>query len=229
MNSAIRDSFWFVALAVVAVSLVTIRVAAKDDANSQDETTTSTTTTAETPAIKLQGKGRQASEKFTLQQGLAVINTTHQGKSNFTAYLVNSEGEEVQSLFNHIGKYDATRGFEITKPGEYLLSIQADGNWTFHIEQPRPTTGESTPRTITGTKTEVSPFLALKKGLTVFKYGYQGDSRFSAILMDANGRAVEQIVNTLKATNGSAPVKIEEEGIYFLNVNADANWQIDVQ
>jgi hypothetical protein len=223
-----------VALAVVSVSLVTISVAAKDDTNNeQNENATSTTTTTtvnqNTPAIKLQGKGRQASEKFTLQQGLAVINTTHQGKSNYIAYLVNSEGEEVQSLFNHIGKYDATRGFEITKPGEYLLNVQADGNWTFNIQQPRPTTGESAPRTITGTKTEVSPFLTLKKGLTVFKYGYQGDSRFSATLMDSTGRAVEQIVNTLKATNGSAPIKIEEEGIYFLNVNADANWQIDVQ
>jgi hypothetical protein len=229
MNSVIRDSFWFVALVVVAVSLVTIRVAAKDDANNQENQSASSATTTQTPTIKLQGSGRQSSDKFTLQPGLAVINTTHQGKSNYIVYLVNSDGEEVQSLFNSIGKYDATRGFEITKPGEYVLNVQADGIWTFAIEQPRPTTGESTPRTITGKKTEVSPFLNLKKGLAVFKYGYQGDSRFSVMLMNQNGRAIEQIVNTLKASNGSAPIKIEEDGLYFLNVNADTNWQIDVQ
>jgi hypothetical protein len=227
MRNVIRESLLLVA--VGALALLAVGAVADDETNVIEEKSSAQTPATETATVKLAGKARQATEKFTLQQGLAIISTTHQGKSNFIAYLVNSEGEEIQSLFNHIGKYEATRGFEITKTGEYLLNVQADGNWTFSIEQPRPTAGESTPRTINGKRTEVSPFLSLKKGLTVFKYGYQGDSRFSVTLMDQNGRAIEQIANTLKATEGSAPVKIQEEGIYFLNVSADADWQIDVQ
>jgi hypothetical protein len=232
MVGFIRKSFWFGLAGVLA--LLAVGAVAEDGLNVNDGKNTTTTTTTEkgatdTATIKLEGKGRQATAKFTLEPGLAIINTTHFGKSNFVAYLVNNEGEEVQSLFNYIGKYEATRGFEITKAGEYVLNVQADGNWTFAINQPRPTTGESTPRTINGKRTEVSPFLSLKKGLAVFKYDYQGNSRFSVTLMDRNGRAIEQIANSLKATEGSAPVKIQEDGIYFLNISADANWQIDVQ
>jgi hypothetical protein len=226
MASFIRKSFWLALAGVLA--LLAVGAVADDESNVNDGKNT-TTTTIDTATIKLEGKGRQASAKFTLAPGLAIINTTHFGKSNFVAYLVNNEGEEVQSLFNYIGKYEATRGFEITKAGEYVLNVQADGNWTFAINQPRPTTGESTPRTIHGKRTEVSPFLSLKKGLAVFKYDYQGNSRFSVSLMDKNGRVIEQIANSLKATEGSAPVKIQEDGIYFLNISADANWQIDVQ
>jgi hypothetical protein len=179
--------------------------------------------------ITLKGTGRQASKKFTLGEGLAVFRVRYEGDSNFIVQLINSDGEGVQTLFNHIDKLQADRGFEIRKAGEYLLDVQARGRWTFTIEQPRPTAGEPAPTTLTGKRSEVSPFLSLDKGLSVFRYRYQGDGRFAAFLTDANGRMVEQLVNTLKTTEGSTPVKVPEEGLYFINVTADAPWQIEVE
>jgi hypothetical protein len=198
-----------------------------DGAATEDAATDVSTT--EPATQKLAGRGRQATEKFTLGEGLAIFRTTHQGKSNFVVSLVNADGDEVQSLFNKIGRYDGAYGFEIKKAGEYLLNVQADGAWSFTIEQPRPQQGQSTPMTITGNKADVSPFLALKKGLNVFKLGYKGDGGFAVTLADRNGRAVEYLVNTLKSYDGSVPVKVPEDGIYFLNVSAEGDWQVDIQ
>jgi hypothetical protein len=218
----------FVAAIVAALAVIAGNLAANDRTEETTPTETKTTETSTTEPVKFSGTGRQASEKFTLQQGLAIFRVNYEGESNFVVSLMNSEGEEVQTLFNEIGAYEAARGFAINKAGEYLLNVQARGPWTFTIEQPRPTAGETTPKTLTGTRTDVTPFLTLKKGLGVFKFEYKGDGRFAAYLVDKNGRTVEQLVNTLRSYTGSTPVKVPTEGIYFLNVSADGEWQIDI-
>jgi hypothetical protein len=97
------------------------------------------------------------------------------------------------------------------------------------MTQPRPEKGETTPLTVTGTQSNVSPFMSLKKGLTVFKLTYKGEGRFAVLLLDRNGRTVEQIVNTLNAFDGSSPIRIPTDGVYFLNIAAQGEYQIDVQ
>jgi hypothetical protein len=164
-----------------------------------------------------------------LNNGLAVFQTTHAGETNFVAYLVNQQGESVQTLFNAVGNYKAKQGFEIKKPGEYLLNVQGDGAWTFAISQPRPTSGDGTSASFTGEGTDITPFLSLKKGLTVFKTVYQGEGRFTVSLIDQNGRPVEHLFNALDAFEGSIPVQIPQDGIYFLNIGASGDWQIDVE
>ncbi len=221
MQTMFRKGWTVLALTAIAALLAALALPAAADDQNDDRT--------EPAPITLQGVGRQASQKFTLDQGLAVFHVRYEGDSNFIVQLVNSDGEGVQSLFNRIDKFQADRGFEIRKAGEYVLDIQAHGRWSFTIEQPRPTSGEPAPATITGKRSEMSPFLALKKGLSVFKYRYQGDGSFAAYLTDANGRMIEQLVNTLKTTEGSTPVKVPEDGIYFINVTADAPWQIEVE
>jgi hypothetical protein len=217
-----------VAALIAALAVIAGRTSAEDRTDEPSTTETKTTESNDTAPIKFSGTGRQASEKFTLQQGLAIFRVNYEGESNFVVSLVNSEGEEVQTLFNEIGAYESARGLAINKAGEYLLNVQARGPWTFSIEQPRPTAGETTPKTLTGTRSDVTPFLTLKKGLGVFKFEYKGDGRFAAYLVDKNGKTVEQLVNTLRSYSGSTPVKVPTEGIYFLNVSADGEWQIDI-
>lgn len=185
--------------------------------------------TGEPAVLDLHGNGRQATTKFALTKGLAIIRTTYQGPSNYIVGLINANGEHVLSLFNQIDNYEGTRGFEIPKDGEYLLNVQSQGPWTFEIEQPRPQHGESTPQSISGARSDVSPFLALKKGLTVFKFNYQGEGRFVAMLVDQNGREVEQLVNNLDSFEASAPAKIPHDGIYFLNISAAGAWHIEIE
>lgn len=86
--------------------------------------------------INLSGTGQTATEKFTLQSGLAVFKMTHSGSSNFIVVLLDSAGNEVDySLVNEIGAFNGSKAVQIPDSGEYLLDIQAGGAWTVTIEQ----------------------------------------------------------------------------------------------
>jgi hypothetical protein len=179
--------------------------------------------------INLAGKGRQASEKFFLQPGLGVFEIHHDGDSNLVVRLLDRDGKAVDTLFNQIGTFNGQRGFAIRQEGQYLLDVAADGNWTVAIRQPRPTEGQAVPRTLQGTGYDVTPFIQLDKGLNVFKMKHNGENRFTATLVDRDGRQVEPLINTLGHFDGSKPVSIEKPGIYFLNIGGDGQWTVDVQ
>jgi hypothetical protein len=184
---------------------------------------------AKQETIKLDGKGRQASDKFNLQSGLALIEISHDGDSNVIVRLLDENGKQIDTLFNQIGNFKGERGFMIPRDGECLADVVADGNWTLAIRQPRPTQGYSVPRTLEGTGYGVTDFIELNKGLKVFKMNHSGQGRFTVNLVDRDGRIVEPLINTLGTFSGSKPVSIEKPGIYFLNVAGDGDWTIQVQ
>ena len=179
--------------------------------------------------IDLDGRGRRATEKFTLEPGLAMFAIHHDGDSNVVIKLLDRDGNVVDTLFNQIGTFEGQRGFAIAEAGQYLLDVAADGNWTVAIRQPRPNQGDSVPRTLEGTGFGTTEFIRLDKGLTVFKINHAGKGRFTVNLVDRDGHPVEQLVNALGKFEGSKPVKIEKPGIYFLNVGGDGDWTIDVE
>lgn len=214
-------------LALVLLAGSVARAANNDEARSGNSQSSSVQTAQDT--IRLDGRGRQASQKFNLQPGLAVFKTTHDGSSNLIIRLLNHDGQAIDTLFNQIGKFDGERGFEIREAGEYLLDVAADGNWTVAIEQPRPTEGYTIPRTLEGHGYGVTPFIQLEKGLKVFKMRHNGSGRFSVYVMDQDGRKVEGLVNVPGKFDGSKPISLENPGIYFLNVAGDGDWSISVE
>ncbi len=180
-------------------------------------------------AIHVNGSGRQASQKFELKAGLAIVQVQNDGKSNFVVGLVDGQGEQITNLFNEIDEFSGRRAFNIAKAGTYLLDVDATGPWNFTIEQPRPTTAEPTPQAFEGKGTNVTPFVTLKKGLNVFGFQRAGEGRGVFTLLDQDGRAVEQLANQLDEFHGSKPVKIEEDGIYFLNVYGEGTWTVTIE
>lgn len=179
--------------------------------------------------IRLDGKGRQATEKFELESGLAIVQVENDGPSNFIVGLLDKNGDQVTNLFNEVDKFQGRRAFNIEKPGAYLLDVQATGAWSFSIQQPRVDGAESAPQTFEGNGMDVTPFVTLPKGLTVIEFQRDGEGRGIFTLLDSAGRAVEQIANELDAFQGSKPVKIQEEGVYFLNVYGDGNWTVKIK
>lgn len=179
--------------------------------------------------IKLSGTSQQASQTFSLENGLSVFKMTHTGTSNFAVVLMDSDGQRVELLVNEIGKFDGAKAVGITKKGEYILDVSADGKWAITIEQPRPVTAESTPKTFTGTGQLVSPFIKLDKGLTTFKLKHAGKSNFAVILMDKSGNREELLVNEIGDFDGSKAVGISRSGIYLLDISADGAWTASVE
>lgn len=179
--------------------------------------------------IELSGTSQQATQKFTLEIGLSIFKMTHAGTSNFAITLMDSDGQRIELLVNEIGKFDGAKAVGIAKNGEYILDVSANGKWTVKIEQPRPTTAESKPKTFTGTGQQVSPFVKLDKGLTTFKLKHTGKSNFAVLLMDKNGNREELLVNEIGDFDGSKAVGVSRSGIYLLDISADGAWTISVE
>ncbi len=210
-----------VALVAALLACASLRADENDSPSKNDQ--------QQTKSIKLQGKGRQASEKFNLDAGLGIFDVDYDGDSNLIIKLLDRNGNQIDTLFNQIGTFKGNRGFTIPADGEYLLDVASNGNWSISISQPRPVEGNAAPSTMYGHGFGATEFVQLEEGLTVFKINYTGSGRFTVNLVDRDGHKIEQLINTLGPFEGSKPVKIEKPGLYFLNIGAEGDWTISVQ
>lgn len=179
--------------------------------------------------IELSGMGQQASQKFTLENGLSIFNMAHDGTSNFSIILMNSDGQRIELLVNEIGKFNGAKAIGIVERGEYVLDVSASGKWTVKIEQLRPTVADAKLRTFTGIGQQVSPFVKLDKGLTTFKLKHTGESNFAVLLIDKKGNREELLVNEIGDFDGSKAVGISKSDLYLLDISADGEWLITIE
>jgi hypothetical protein len=87
------------------------------------------------------GTGKQASPRFTLSRGVAILRITHDGNDYFKVSLLDSNGNQVFNsngvapIVNEKGAFDGSIAVSIQQEGVYLLDVTADGYWTVTIEQ----------------------------------------------------------------------------------------------
>ena len=85
--------------------------------------------------LEFSGIGPQASEQFDLSAGLVRFELTHQGESNFSAYLLDETGEE-DLIVSEIGPVEVSQAVQVPEDGTYLLNVNsADGAWTIRVLQ----------------------------------------------------------------------------------------------
>lgn len=84
---------------------------------------------------QITGRGQQVTQLLALQEGLARIEMTHDGQSNFAIWLLDDGGAQVDLLVNEIGSFSGSKAVQVPDDGNYLLDVTADGNWTIVIEQ----------------------------------------------------------------------------------------------
>ncbi len=178
--------------------------------------------------IELSGSGQQASQKFTLGEGLSIFRMTHSGQSNFIIGLLDSSGQRIEGLVNEIGPFEGSQALGIDTPGEFVLDVQAGGNWNVKIDQPRPTSAPATPKTLSGRGQQASEFIEIDSGLTTFKMTHSGQSNFIVSLLDSDGQRVEGLVNEIGPFDGSKATGISSSGIYILDIQADGDWSIAI-
>ncbi len=87
------------------------------------------------PPPQITGRGQQVSQVLALTEGLARIQMTHDGQSNFAIWLLDENGSPVDLLVNEIGSFDGSTALQIPGDGNYILDVAADGNWTIAIAQ----------------------------------------------------------------------------------------------
>lgn len=209
--------------------------AAIETAKPQTTSPVSTPKPAPSPApkpepqpISLTGSGQQATGRFHLESGLSVFSMTHDGDANFAIWLLDSNGRQIDLLVNRIGPFSGSRALGIGIAGDHLLDIQANGNWSITITQPRLSNAPAT-ASFGGNNQLATPLFSLSRGLHTFVMVHNGDANFAVWLLDSNGQQIELLVNDIGPFSGSKAVGIEEPGLYVLDVQANGDWSITIQ
>jgi hypothetical protein len=172
------------------------------------------------------GKGKRVSDRFRLEQGLSIFRMKHSGRSNFIMELIDESGRTVELLVNEIGSFDGAKAIGVRTAGTYVIDIDADGNWSVTIEQPRPTSAPSTPSSFTGRGAKVTPFFALQSGLRIVSMQHNGRRNFIVELLDRNGKTVSLLANEIGRFDGQKTAS--GSGIHLLNIDADGDWTVRI-
>jgi hypothetical protein len=126
-------------------------------------------------------------------------------------------------LLSQLGTFQFKRKYPNGEPGN------SQPQPTAPIQQPVNTGAQ----TVTGSGTNVSGPVSLKKGLAVIKAnvtGVSGDfDNFIVYLVDATGKDIELIANELGgATEVTGAARVPADGNYLFKVKSSGNWTITV-
>ena len=75
--------------------------------------------------------------------------------------------------------------------------------------------------------TGVGPF-TLSEGLSVFDMTHTGSSNYIVWLLDSGGKEVGLLANVIGNYDGSQATGVDSQGSYYLDVDADGPWSIDI-
>lgn len=189
----------------------------------EEETTTTEEETAEAPDVQtFEGSGAEVREGINIQGGITVVTGSHDGESNFQVKLAG--GEYDAHFINVIGQFDGAQADLVGQGDDYILDVNADGNWTLEITQPRATTGTGLPTTIEGQGPSVHGPIEFG-GTGVAAGSHDGESNFQAVIYPAEGDFGEHVFNEIGEYSGETSYSLS--GLGWVDVNADGAYSID--
>ncbi len=182
--------------------------------------------------ITLSGSGPEATRPFQLEEGLTVIEMSHQGNANFIVDILDENGNSVapMGVANVIGPFQGSTPVQITQSGQYLLDVQNAGNWQIEVTQPRADSAPET-KSFSGNSAQATQLFELSGGLHRVELTHQGDANFIVDLLDENGASVVPmgLVNEIGPFDGSRAMTVPGDGIYLFSVQANGPWTITVE
>lgn len=195
-----------------------------------------------------------ATDPFTLESGLTVVEMTHQGEGHFVVDLLSAARDETAAservefssdktgksntevaiaLADERGPLDVSKAVKVPTSGKHILDVKADGPWTVKVEQPSPSDATET-TSFSGDDDVATPLFQLSSGPKTFTVtnAYGGD--LGIFLLDEDGNVVAPIRGSKPGQNGQYPndasttIDIPESGAYLFNVRADGLWSIEI-
>ena len=154
---------------------------------------------------------------------LPVREATHDGESNFQVSL-EDDSEFGENFINQIGSFDGAQA-ELVDEGEYLLDVNADGDWELTIRQPGAVEGEELPVSISGEGPRI--FGAVEfEGTGVARAEHSGESNFQVSILPMEGRFGENVINGIGEWEGEQSYSFDEIG--WIDINADGEWSVEL-
>jgi hypothetical protein len=181
--------------------------------------------------ITLSGSGPEATRPFQLEEGLTVIEMSHQGNANFIVDILDENGNSVapMGVANVIGPFEGSTPVQIMRSGQYLLDVQNAGQWQIEVTQPRAASAPET-KSFSGDSAQATQLFELSGDLHRVELTPQGDANFIVDLLDENGASVVPmgLVNEIGPFDGSRAMTVPDDGIYLFSVQANGPWTITV-
>ncbi|MEF8826194.1 MAG: hypothetical protein V5A27_07635 [Halapricum sp.] len=195
-------------------------------------TGTPTPTPAPTPApdgasYDYSGTGQTATDSFVLDAGLVAIDLSHDGERNFIVELVNTETGDETLLVNTIGGFDGTTAL-YTPSGEYVLNIEADGDWSGTVRQPRYSQAEVVALPDEASRSDyalLGPYQF--SGTTRFTIDAETESNVIAYLQTHRGENAELLVNEIGPHEGSTV--FVADGVGLIYVETEGEWTVTIE
>lgn len=155
----------------------------------------------------------------------------HDGSSNFIVELINDDtGDREAILVNKIGQ---TAGAVGTGPPDanYLLEVNADGNWSIELGEPYAPEDEwgVPPATISGDANGVFGEVEIDGRVTVSGQ-HEGDENFMVMMWDEANTgpfADELAVNDIGQFEGETSVQLK--GLFYVTVKANGPYRIEIE
>jgi hypothetical protein len=150
---------------------------------------------------------------------LAIL--THKGSANFIVDSLGTDGREIDSLVNEIGRYSGT--VLLSSDDEVAaIKIQADGRWTLRLAPPaNARVWHGT--TATGHGDEVIHLATPSTGLTTARLTHRGRANFivDAYSEGSDGGNVDSLVNEIGHYSGEVQLP---DGTFLIAIHADGAW-----
>lgn len=183
---------------------------------------------ASTPVL-IAGRGQQVFP-ITLPAGMVTVSMSHQGRANFIVRFLSTDAQLITLLENVIGPANHSTAFPVPKTGDYLLSVEGDGDYSLQFVPIGPAElalAVGMPQTFSGTGKQNTPLVTLKTGALTIKAKHSGRSNFIIWVLDSRGGNVSLVTNTIGPADISLVIRINSPGIYVLKVDADSDWTIE--
>ena len=187
--------------------------------------------TVEDPSPKsytYEGSGAEVITGVDLENGLTVVEGTHDGTENFKVQFYGEDDDEYGTLyFNEGGEYEGASA-ELLDASEYMIDVEADGNWTLEVRQPRPTVADvdDLPQTLEGDIPDVIGPIAFEGRHTA--YGkHDGDSNFQVQVYPEYGHSGGIVFNEVGEYEGET--MFSQTSVGWVDVEADGNWTVEME
>lgn len=177
----------------------------------------------------IEGSGESVTDTFDASF-FTTFSYEHDGRSNFAVELIDDQsGDTVDLLVNEIGAVSGCTGIGLPDR-EYLLDIDADGDWAFDIGEPLAPDDEYgvPPGSIEGEQPDVYGEIEIDGRVTV-SAEHRGDSNFSVAAWDeANTRALfdELLFNEIGNFDGETTAQLN--GLFYIVVQAGGPYTIEI-
>lgn len=173
----------------------------------------------------LSGTG-DASEPIGIEGGLTVVESNHEGAESFRVEVAADDG--ARAIFaDNTGPYEGAKA-GLLEAGNYTVDVSADGAWHLTVRQPRATAeaADGLPQTLSGTDPVVAGPIAFDGGHTAHAT-HDGDGVFQIRVFPETGTRPELVV--LEQDEYDDSVSFEFDGLGWIDVQADADWTLEIE